>query len=313
MAERDACLMMRQPDGAFFRYIDRPDGARLRYGYWPARDGAGKGSVLVFPGRSEFIEKYNEVIGDLLSRGFAVVCIDWRNQGLSSRPLANRQKHHIDDFATMLDDMDAVWDDVMTLNLPSPWHMVAHSMGGHLGLRYLHRHPTRFKQAMMTSPMVGINYGGIPGPVARTLARLFSAIGLAKGYALGQLNYGPVTRSKVTMNLITSDEVRFKCEHDLVDINPALALGGVTWGWLNAARKSIQTLSSEGYPEAITAPLYIFQAGREKLVDNTMMSALVARMPNARLEVVNGALHEILSEQDQYRDRFWTVFDEFMC
>ncbi len=312
MAERDACMIMRQPDGAVFRYVERPDGGKIRYGYWPARGGSTKGSVMVFPGRSEFIEKYNEVIADLLARGFAVACIDWRNQGLSARPLPNRHKHYIEDFATMLDDMDGVWDDLMTLDLPEPWHLVAHSMGGHMGLRYLHRHPTRFKKAMMTSPMVGINYGGIPGPLARFFARVFTRIGLGTSYAVGQWNYGPVTRSKTVMNLITSDEVRFTCEHDLVDINPDLALGGVTWGWLNAARKSIATLSGDGYPEAITTPLYIFQAGREKLVDNTMMTALVKRLPDARFEVVEGALHEILSEQDQYRDRFWQVFDDFI-
>ena len=312
MSEADQCLVMKQPDGATFRYVTRPDGGTLRYGYWPARDGGGKGTVLVLPGRSEFIEKYNEVTHCLLTRGYAVVVVDWRNQGLSSRPLANSHKHHIVDFAIMLDDMDAVWDDVQTLDLPDPWYLLAHSMGGHLALRYLHRHPDRFAKAIMTAPMVGINYGTIPGPLARFLARAFTALGLGTSYALGQLNYGPLNRSKAVMNLITSDATRFECEHRLVDINPGVALGGVTWGWLNAARKSIKTLNSEGYPEAISTQLYILQAGREKLVDNKMMSSFVARLPNARFEVVDGALHEILSESDQYRDRFWTVFDDFI-
>ena len=48
-----------------------------------------KGTVCVFPGRAEFIEKYFEVVRDLRARGFAVATIDWRGQGLSDRALPN--------------------------------------------------------------------------------------------------------------------------------------------------------------------------------------------------------------------------------
>ena len=44
-----------------------------------------KGTVCIFPGRTEFIEKYFEVVRDLRARGFAVAVLDWRGQGLSDR------------------------------------------------------------------------------------------------------------------------------------------------------------------------------------------------------------------------------------
>jgi len=52
----------------------------------------GKGTVCVFGGRGEFIEKYFETIGELRRRGFAVATMDWRGQGRSSRQLPDARK-----------------------------------------------------------------------------------------------------------------------------------------------------------------------------------------------------------------------------
>ena len=55
--------------------------------------GTARASVVLFGGRGEFIEKYaTEVVGELLARGFAVLSMDWRGQGLSSRMLADPAK-----------------------------------------------------------------------------------------------------------------------------------------------------------------------------------------------------------------------------
>ena len=67
--------------------IKTPDGAELRFARWAPPAGR-KGTVCVFTGRSEQIEKYFETVRDLRDRGFAVAMIDWRGQGHSSRRLA---------------------------------------------------------------------------------------------------------------------------------------------------------------------------------------------------------------------------------
>ena len=48
------------------------DGTKLRYAHWPATRGPLLGTVCIFPGRGEYIEKYFEVVADLRRRGFAV-------------------------------------------------------------------------------------------------------------------------------------------------------------------------------------------------------------------------------------------------
>ncbi len=66
------------PSGAATGDFPGYDGAPLRYARWEATRGPIRGTVCVFCGRGEYIEKYFEVIADLRRRGFAVAIHDWR-------------------------------------------------------------------------------------------------------------------------------------------------------------------------------------------------------------------------------------------
>src|SRR5262245_53529183 len=74
------------------------DGVGLRFARWQPPPGR-KGTVCLFQGRTEFIEKYFETVRDLRARGFAVAIFDWRGQGLSDRALGDRMKGHVGDFS----------------------------------------------------------------------------------------------------------------------------------------------------------------------------------------------------------------------
>src|SRR5258708_35036293 len=71
------------PDGVVAGTIRTPDGVELRFARLDST--AGKGTVCVFGGRGEFIEKYFETIGELRRRGFAVATMDWRGRGGAAR------------------------------------------------------------------------------------------------------------------------------------------------------------------------------------------------------------------------------------
>ena len=73
------------PSGGVCGTFESFDGARLRYAVWQASRGPKAGTVCLFGGRTEFIEKYFEVVADLRRRGFAVATMDWRGQGGSAR------------------------------------------------------------------------------------------------------------------------------------------------------------------------------------------------------------------------------------
>jgi len=86
------------PEGATLAMIRTPDGVSLRTVRWPPPPGR-KGTVCLFQGRTECIEKYFEMVRELRGRGFAVATLDWRGQGLSDRALRDRFKGHVENFA----------------------------------------------------------------------------------------------------------------------------------------------------------------------------------------------------------------------
>ena len=76
------------PPGGSGEWFRGAGGLRLRAAFWtPSTLAARKprGTVIVSPGRTEPIEKYFEVIGNFLARGWCVLAHDWRGQGLSAR------------------------------------------------------------------------------------------------------------------------------------------------------------------------------------------------------------------------------------
>src|SRR6188474_2391316 len=86
------------PEGATVGTVKTSDGVVLRFARWEPPPGR-KGTLCVFPGRAEFIEKYFEVVRDARARGFAVAVLDWRGQGHSERALPNARKGHVHDFS----------------------------------------------------------------------------------------------------------------------------------------------------------------------------------------------------------------------
>src|ERR1700694_1956475 len=87
------------PSGATVGAFRGYDGAELRFARWDATRMPRRGTVCLFGGRTEFIEKYFEVIADLRRRGFAVATMDWRGQGGSGRMLRNPNKGHVGPLA----------------------------------------------------------------------------------------------------------------------------------------------------------------------------------------------------------------------
>ena len=90
------------PGQAFF--LRTEDGLRLRLGLWQP-EGEATGTVLLFPGRTEYLKKYAPVAARLAAEGLAVLAIDWRGQGMSDRLLPDPRAGHIRDFADYQTDV----------------------------------------------------------------------------------------------------------------------------------------------------------------------------------------------------------------
>jgi len=141
------------PEGAQAHWLKTADKLTIRAAHW-RRDGA-KGTVLMFPGRTEFIEKYGLAAEEFAKRGYAMVAVDWRGQGLADRMLPDRAIGHVNDFADYQLDVAAVVAYANDVGMPKPYFLVGHSMGGCIGLRALHE-GLDVKAAAFSAPMWGV-------------------------------------------------------------------------------------------------------------------------------------------------------------
>lgn len=287
------------------------DGISIRYGIWRSRQTPVRGTVMLLGGRKEFLEKYAETIGDLNRRRYDVCSFDWRGQGLSTRLLADRLKGHVGRYEDYLKDLNQFYLRVIAPMGGNPPYLLAHSMGAHIALRYLHDHPERFSRAVLTAPMIDIHLGLYPRWLVRGMIRWASKFNRAESYVPGgrihsQINY-PFEGNK-----LTSDPIRYQFDKKAISANHDLALGGVTFGWLAATFESIQLLNRPGYAEQIAVPLLMVAAGQDRIVSTRAFQSLYARMPACRAVELEGSRHEILMERDPIRNRFWALFDEFL-
>lgn len=293
------------PDHGKAEWFSGADGATLRAAtFFPA--GPARGTVVLSPGRSEPLEKYFEVVEDLLGRGFAVLLHDWRGQGLSARGLPDRLKGHARGFKTFVSDYTALLD-AFEARMPKPWIAMAHSMGGCLTMLALAHGETRFSATVLSAPMLGLNTAGVPPWLATPLSWTMSRVGLAGEYVSAA--YDPLVQTFQGDGL-THDETRYDRYQAQLRADPEIALGGMTWGWADFAVSACAWLRRSRGVEKIQAPVTIVAAELDNRVLNADARSIAKRVPKGRYVEVAGAFHEILIETDPRRAIFWQAFDE---
>jgi lysophospholipase len=294
------------PPGGDVCVLRAPDGVDLRVARWPTpTTDVSRGTVLLLHGYTEFIEKYYEVVTELRSRGYGVVTFDWRGQGLSTRLLPNRCKGYVRDYADFIADALLVYDRMVRSELPGPHLLVAHSMGGHLALRFLQEHEGLFERAVLTAPMLG--WDQFPLPAARAIASAHVAMGLGKSYTW--VRGDPIPNNP--RNDVTTDAHRFARNMAFCEKEPDLRLGGPTWRWLQQATTSIGRILRPERLARVEIPVLVASAERDTIVSPSTPHVLPALNPAFTAVSIADAKHEILQESDEIRARFWSAFDAF--
>ena len=224
-------------------YYQTADGLHIRWIHLRPEKSDFRGTVVLLNGRTECLEKYAETITEFLRRGWEVASCDWRGQGLSDRLTARRLKGHVGHFRDYLDDLGQLVELIQPSQTNRPFILVAHSMGAHIGLRFIRerRHP--FACAVLTSPMIDINVPAIPRRLLCMYVKAAVRLGLGQVYAPGQASHARKDRM-FDDNPLTGDEGRFRRWVTELETHSRLALGGVTHGWLDAAFTSIERVRS---------------------------------------------------------------------
>nr|WP_111298878.1 alpha/beta hydrolase [Paracoccus saliphilus] len=293
----------RAPARAFF--VRAEDGIRLRFACWQPDDGAVRGSVLLFPGRTEYAEKYAPVADLLVAEGYHVLAVDWRGQGLSDRLQHNPRPGHIGEFSDYQHDVIEMIVLAGELRLPRPWHLVAHSMGGCIGLAALEA-GLPVQTAVFSAPMWGINLRRMQHGVALGIAYLAGRVGRggfpAPGSGGAANTY--VLDESFTANLLTQDPDEWARLVREAAHWPDLTIGGASFDWVAKALNECTRLSRIPSPPH---PMLVSLGSDEKVVSPGAIRDRAARWPGGQLLEIDGARHEVMMETPETRARFFNA------
>jgi lysophospholipase len=297
------------PENVTTGTIKTPDGAELRFARWAPPSGR-KGTVCVFTGRSEMIEKYFETVQDLRDRGFAVAMMDWRGQGHSSRRLRDPRKGYVRSFTDYEVDAEAFMQQVVLPDCPPPYFALAHSMGGTVLLRLAYAGKRWFDRVVLSAPMIDLpnKRTGLP---AKLLLRALRLSGQGGRYVPGG-NDAIAGLAPFVGNPLTSDPVRYARNAAILEEDPTLGLASPTVAWADAAFSAMQTFRAVHYPSRIRQPILMLAASSDTVVSTPAIEEFAYHLRAGSHLVIAGAKHEILQEQDRYRSQFWAAFDAFV-
>jgi len=299
------------PNGAVSGYFTARDGLSIRFARWDTTAERHLGTVCLFQGRAEFIEKYFETIADLRRRGFAVATMDWRGQGGSSRLLKNPDKGHAETFAHHDADVGKFMSEIVLPDCPPPFYCLAHSMGGHLVLRLTQTKVCWWDRIVLTSPMIGFAGSDLRTSGICAAAEAATFLGLGDAFIPGGKGQS-LEAQPFEGNPITSDRLRFDRARDVLQAAPNLGIGSPTVGWAAAACSSISTINSAAFMSSIKVPILIVAAGNDQIVSTPAIERFASRIKNCTRIVLAGAKHEILQERDQLREQLWAAFDAYI-
>lgn len=298
------------PPGATLPPVVTEDGLALRCAVWQPAAAPCRGTVCVLQGRTEFVEKYFETVGDLRRRGFAVVAFDWRGQGLSAREVANPHKGHVRDFALYRRDLEAVFEQVIRPALPAPYFALAHSMGAAVTLLGAREGWLPFARVVALAPMIALKLVSRPR-LAAGAALALSLAGLSERFIPGGRE-APLSDRPFAGNRLTGDPARYARNAETARALGAGAVGDPTIGWVRAAFRAMHRLADPSFPSAIRLPFLILAAGADPVCDTAAIERFAARLKAGHALVIPGARHELLMETDPIRDQVWAAFDAFI-
>lgn len=274
---------------------------RLRAAFCPAQvtgQSIARGSMLFSPGRTEYLEKFLELARDVTARGFNFAVLDHRGQGLSERVHDDPLKGHVKDFTDYAADFEQLYAH-LGARLTGPLYLGGHSMGGLIAADVARRGALDIAGMVLCAPMFGFKDGNA---IMVALVRIAAAMGFAGKSPPGVDGGG--AQSENAARTLTTDPVRFARDTARNAQNSDIHLGPPTFGWLKAALDKQNDMFMPGGFDALNMPIYMASAGNEKLVSNAAIRQAHRHMPNAVYENIPGALHELIEERDQYRNRF---------
>ena len=253
-----------------------------------------KAAIVISSGRTEAAIKYKELIFDLYNNGYSIYINDHRGQGLSGRMLPDHDMGYVKDFQYYIDDLKKFYDDVVIKDNHKNIFLMAHSMGGAIGMTYLEQYPEDFKLAVFSSPMLGL-----PSPSCAAVKLLEKK---EPEYVMGGTSYQDDS-VKFEDNTLTHSKIRYNRMLKAFNETTDARLGSATYQWVSRSCEQFKYIFENA--EKIQTPLIIFSGEDEKIVAPSSHKDFINKLKKLKKDAeayqVKIAMHELFIERDRAR------------
>lgn len=288
-------------------WMHAADGVRVRVGGWKAGT---KGTVLLFTGRTEYIEKYGRMARIFGDAGLSTLTCDWRGQGLSDRVASDSRIGHVDRFSDYQKDVAVLVKATEALDYPKPYFLLGHSMGGAIGLRALIE-GLPVERAAFSGPMWGIGFSRWLEPLAAFLIGAYRVAGMGLVYAPGTDGTPYPFKQAFEDNALTHDPEHYSWLRTHVEAVDRLGIGGPSMAWMHEAMKEIEALVKV---RDVPCPVLALVGSNETIVVPKNVHTMAGTWPSGRSETIPGARHEAMMELPDVRQDFSNrVLDHFLA
>ncbi len=267
-----------------------------------------KGSVTFIHGFCEFTGKYHEMMYTFYQMGYSVFFLELRGHGYSECHYPDNQRVYVETFDQYIEDVRAFCDQVVTRYSASDYRILyAHSMGGAVGILYLEKYPDSFEKAILSSPMLKLNFGNVKDWQVRLISKAAKKARMEMTLTPGARewtgeyefeNSSCMSRNRYNYHF----SLRLKDEH--------YRTWNSTFAWTRAAMEAIE--SAIDYAKIITIPVLLFQAEKDGTVLPEGQNRFAERSWHTKLVSVPGAKHEIYNGTDEIRKLYLDEIDRFI-
>jgi lysophospholipase len=163
---------------------------------------------------------------------------------------------------------------------------------------------------VLSAPMIDLP-GRRTSFLPRALLRILRLTGQGGRYIPGGSDALTGTDSFIN-NPLTSDPVRYARNAAILEEDPTLGIGSPTVAWADTALRAMRGFRASNYPSQTRQPILMLAASNDTIVSTAAIEEFAYHLRAGSHLVIAGARHEILQEQDRYRDQFWAAFDAFV-
>lgn len=286
-------------------WINAKDGLKLRVAHLPSPEQT-KGTIFLFQGRTENIEKYGRAAVTFNELGYAVFAIDWRGQGLSDRLADDPRLGHITDYSDYQLDVQAMINAAYDIALPKPWFLVGHSLGACIGLRALIE-GIEVSAAAFTAPLWDINLPPLQKRLAWPLSWGAQLIGKGEAYSPKTNDQAYVLVTPFDENRLTHDPEMYAYYQSITKALPNQVVAGPSLGWLHQTLKETKRLASRRSPKV---PCVTFFGELDEIVAVGAIKDRMSRWSSGDLTIVPNARHDVLCERPDIRKKVFAQIDD---